>query len=55
MDSEHPTTEPINAPDYTLGGKKGRVIIRNLVWDVREKHLRTLLAKYGTQCTLTTR
>jgi len=47
MDSEVPTTEALQGPDYTLGGKKGRIIIRNLVWDIREAHLRKLLTKYG--------
>ncbi len=27
--------------------KKSRIIIRNLVYDIREKHLRTLFSKYG--------
>lgn len=27
--------------------KKGRIIIRNLVYDIREKHLRKLFEKYG--------
>jgi len=27
--------------------KKGRIILRNLVYDVSEKHLRGLLSKFG--------
>ena len=27
--------------------KKGRIIIRNIVYDISEKHLRGLLSKYG--------
>lgn len=27
--------------------KEGRIIIRNLVYDVNEKHLRNLFSKYG--------
>lgn len=33
--------------DLTLAGKKGRVIIRNLVFDISEVHLRKLCAKFG--------
>jgi RNA recognition motif-containing protein len=46
MDSEHPTTE-LNKTDYTQKGKKGRVIIRNLVWDITQKHLRALFSEFG--------